>query len=235
MFSVKSVLRNSNSSTNLSGNLSVEATIANVFGTKASESWSKFSHSLSQCLKANPEQMKKIEYLFSENGVVKKKTWEDFLSWFSPLSAVGAYSPSDPNSGGFTMQHILDVCTPVWFHGFLGSAEAQDVLKGKPKGTFLLRFSTSNPGFYALSVAYSGNVGHWRISCAKDVGKNPVYKIDGREYPSLQDIVHTHRDKGEPLKIKQAKPGELTEINLIIPATRKGSAPSASNLTYQNV
>lgn len=232
-FQVRSQLRTGSSSNNLQGNMSVEDIISQTFGTKQSESWARFSQALANAMKSNPEQIKQIEYLFSENGVVKRKTWEDFLSWFSPLSAVGTYNPNDNNSGGYTMQHIVDVCTPIYFHGFLGANEAQDALKNKNKGTFLVRFSTSNPGFYALSVAYSNSVGHWRISCSKEVGKNPIYKIDGRAYTSLQDIVNTHKLGSEALKIKQAKPGELSEVNLITPAPRKGA--NLGNSLYQNI
>lgn len=67
-----------------------------------------------------------------------------------------------------------------WFHGFLGSTEAQKALKGKPDGTFLIRFSTTNPGSYALTVAYSSTVGHWRISCDKKNYETPTFSIDGR-------------------------------------------------------
>ena len=120
----------------------------------------------------------------------------------------------DSTNGGYDVDTILEICTPNWFHGFLSSADAQKGLKGKADGTFLFRFSTTNPGCYSLSAAYSGTVGHckiffWkkknqlknnffltkkgRISCCKDPGKPPTFKIDGREYQTLNEIITTHK------------------------------------------
>ncbi len=109
---------------------------------------------------------------------------------------------------GYDIESILEICTPNWFHGFLSSADAQRGLKGKPDGTFLFRFSTSNPGCYALSAAYSGTVGHWRISCDKEPGQPATFKIDGRDYKSLNEIINVHKFGREALKIKQPRPGQ---------------------------
>jgi hypothetical protein len=42
-----------------------------------------------------------------------------------------------------------------YFHGSLTAYEAEDRLRGKPKGTFLLRFSSSEAGGYALATVLS--------------------------------------------------------------------------------
>lgn len=56
------------------------------------------------------------------------------------------------------MEHILDICNNEFFHGFMESSEAHKLLKGQPEGIYLFRFSTTNPGSYAISVSYSGTV-----------------------------------------------------------------------------
>lgn len=38
-----------------------------------------------------------------------------------------------------------------WFHGFLASAEVQHLLYDKPEGTYLIRFSNSQPDSFALA------------------------------------------------------------------------------------
>jgi len=146
---------------------------------------------------------------------------------------------SDSNNDGYEFETILDICIPAWFHGFLSSNDAQRALRGKPDGTFLLRFSTSNPGSYALSVAYSGTVGHWRISCEKKAFQYPVFKIDGREYKSLDHIVSTHKFGKEPLNIKQPRAGQpnFCYLGALFPRVDPFATPVADNntLLYQNV
>jgi hypothetical protein len=76
---------------------------------------------------------------------------------------------------------------------------AKTLLSFRPIGSFLLRFSSAPP-FFALSVNY-GNVGHWRITVEK-TSQLTIYRIDGRPYKSLYDIVETHSPGNEPLQIK---------------------------------
>lgn len=167
--------------------------------------------------------------------MVSREVWDNFLIWFSPLTQPDLYQTSDEGSGiGYDIEMILDICTPSWFHGFLSSSDAQRGLKGKPDGTYLFRFSTSNPGCYALSASYSGTVGHWRISCIKENGA-PTFKIDGREYKTLNEIVTTHRFGREALKIKQPRPGQADNCFLGSPWPREQHGVEEGNEYYQNV
>ena len=50
-----------------------------------------------------------------------------------------------------------------WFHGNISSIQAEDLLTEKAKGTFLVRFSSSNPGSYAISVNAEESVKHYKI------------------------------------------------------------------------
>jgi hypothetical protein len=197
-----------------------------------------FANTFQAAMNVTTPNMEKIRYLFDKNGVVDRETWENFLIWFSPLAVTDNIYQTQPtdNSGGdgYDIDTIVDICVPLYFHGFLGSSEAQKLLKGKPDGTFLLRFSTSNPGFYALSVAYTGTVGHWRIQCEKPAGQTPTFKIDGREYKSLDHIVNTHKFGREPLKIKQPRPGQPNTCYLGTPYNRTGAAVEPEEF-YQNV
>lgn len=212
----------------------VEGQVTKIFSGKQAETWIKFSGALGSALNTSQQVMNKIQFIFENNGMVEKSTWESFLVWFSPLAAPNLYQTNDVAPDGYDLDDILNTCTPSWFHGFLSSADAQRSLKGKPDGTFLFRFSTSNPGSYALSAAYSGTVGHWRISCARAPGSRPVFKIDNREYTSLSHIVDSHK-AGDPLKIKDPKPGQADSCFLSIPFVRVGSEVEYSDSFYQNV
>jgi len=131
--------------------------------------------------------------------------------------------------GGYTINHILDICAKPYFFGFIDSNASTELLKDTPPGTYLMRFSLSNPGSYVLSVSYCGISTHWRISCSKDIGKNPVYNIEGKDYSSFENIAFVHREKGgEPLKIKKVKPGEPTDLVLTGPCQRPNSQSTVS-------
>jgi len=236
-------LSNSNgSSSSMSNNnttpkTEAEVIVWKVFSNKTSETWDVFSNELQIALGADFSTIQRLQFVFANNGVVERTIWESFLIWFSPLDASNIYQTSggsyDSVGGGYTIDHILSVCTPLWFHGFLSSADAQKGLKGKADGTFLFRFSTTNPGCYALTVAYSSTVGHWRISCEKKQSEQPVFLIDGRQYRSLDDIIQTHSFGREPLNIKSPKPGQA--ISCFLGSFHPRITDIEDNQYYQNV
>jgi len=203
-----------------------ESAVWKLFTGKESETWDIFAATLQVALGTTATVMKRLKFVFETEGMVQKATWETFLIWFTPLDKVGG--------GGYDIDHVMTICTPSWFHGFLSSGDAQKALKGKPDGTYLFRFSTTNPGCYALTVAYSSTVGHWRISCEKKAGENPVFSIDGKPYKSLDDIIQTHRFGREPLTIKSPKPGQATTCFLGTAHPRM-DPQSEDNELYQNV
>jgi len=209
----------------------VEDSVTKAFAGRDSITWSAFATAFGSALNATADQVRQLEYLFNEKGVVKKAVWDQFLQWFTPLVAPDMYQTSTA-AEGWAIDSILEITTPPWFHGFVESTNAQKALKSKSDGAFLFRFSTTNPGCYALSVAYSNTVGHWRISCDKLAGKAAVFKIDGREYRSLKDVVQTHAFGKEPLKIKQPKPNQASTCFLGAPLSRTGAEGGE---LYQNV
>lgn len=83
-----------------------------------------------------------------------------------------------------------------WFHGFLSSIEAERFLERQPPGTFLIRFSKSKPGSFAIAYVDANNrnaVTHTLITCAPPSG----FKIEeaynrsakGRLFVTLNEIV----------------------------------------------
>eukprot|EP00027_Filamoeba_sp_ATCC50430_P000285 CAMPEP_0168556248 /NCGR_PEP_ID=MMETSP0413-20121227/8776_1 /TAXON_ID=136452 /ORGANISM="Filamoeba nolandi, Strain NC-AS-23-1" /LENGTH=632 /DNA_ID=CAMNT_0008587171 /DNA_START=113 /DNA_END=2008 /DNA_ORIENTATION=+ len=132
---------------------SLDDKVSQMFATKDKETWDNFAQALQLTLGANLDKVSQLRYLFDVGGIVTKAMWVEFMKWFSPVS-------SDPDAG-WTIDQMIDICTPHWFHGFMSSQDAQNLLKGQPDGTYLIRFSTSAPGSYALSVSYNETVGHW--------------------------------------------------------------------------
>lgn len=220
-----------------------EASISRLFQGKEEITWEAFAVGFQNAVGAPANLVKKLKFVFEKpekDGLVNRKGWETFLEWFTPLDVKTETEYENPGSvskanpvAGYDFDVVYAICSPQWFHGFVGSTEAQKLLKGKPDGTFLIRFSTTNPGSYALTVAYSNTVGHWRISCEKKNFEIPTFSIDGKFYKSLDDIVQTHRFGREPLQIKSPKPGQTTSCFLGSCLPREDG--EADNMYYQNV
>jgi hypothetical protein len=76
-----------------------------------------------------------------------------------------------------------------WFHGDLDNVEAVEILRDKPKGTFLFRFS-SKKGFLTASVVLKeGEVQHFLVQPL-----NNAYLYNGTTYPTLRDLVKANQD-----------------------------------------
>ena len=64
-----------------------------------------------------------------------------------------------------------------WFHGKIGRVEAENLLKPKEDGLFLVRESTNFPGDYTLCVCFGQKVEHYHI-----IYKNDKLTIDEEEH-----------------------------------------------------
>ena len=71
---------------------------------------------------------------------------------------------------------LWDSVQPIKLHGFVNDAEAQRLLAGRARGTFLLRFSESKPGTLAVSNVHATG----RI--AKTLITVDVHAVPGSEY-----------------------------------------------------
>ena len=70
-------------------------------------------------------------------GYVSKFKFGEFLKGFGPLDQVN--------------QNVQNILSARWFHGFLSSEEAERLIYLQPKGTYLVRFSQSSPGSFAIA------------------------------------------------------------------------------------
>lgn len=64
-----------------------------------------------------------------------------------------------------------------WFHGRIKREEAENLLKPREDGLFLVRESTNFPGDYTLCVCFNEKVEHYRIKYAEN-----KLTIDDDEY-----------------------------------------------------
>lgn len=94
--------------------------------------------------------------------------WSEFLKGFGPLTNVvnNVHTTTNANASACTTPTLADaallrdshcrvqvrnILTAPWFHGFLTSREAELLLEDQPIGTFLIRFSRSSGGSFALA------------------------------------------------------------------------------------
>lgn len=77
-------------------------------------------------------------------GMVKMHTFNDFLKGFGPFE--------------FFSENTLEILSSDWFLGFLGMAEVEYLLQDKPVGTYLVRFSRSVPGSFAIGMRVNSPV-----------------------------------------------------------------------------
>lgn len=87
-----------------------------------------------------------------------------------------------------------ELCQQPWFHGDLTVADACDRLVQLGPGTFLLRFSSSEPGSFTISrVDAMGVVRHHRITPCAGTNTGERFAVGGTVCKKLADLVHSLR------------------------------------------
>ncbi|XP_063770829.1 hematopoietic SH2 domain-containing protein [Pseudophryne corroboree] len=87
-------------------------------------------------------------------------------------------------------QWFLENGIPEWFHGIITRKDAEDLLKDKNPGCFLIRVSESRIG-YSLSYRAADRYRHFMIDVLKD--QQCKLSGDARVYGTLEDLVNFHK------------------------------------------
>lgn len=93
-----------------------------------------------------------------------------------------------------------------WFHGRIKREEAENLLKPREDGLFLVRESTNFPGDYTLCVCFNEKVEHYRIKYAE----NKLTIDDDEYFDNLGQLVehYTLDSDGLCTKLMKAQPKE---------------------------
>lgn len=91
-----------------------------------------------------------------------------------------------------------------WFHGELTLTESQQRLSGLPGGTFLVRFSSTQPGCFTISSLTQGNssIKHQRV--LYDANQQ-IFYFNGGKYASLDDIIKDSNELFIPCPNRDSK------------------------------
>lgn len=144
--------------------------------------WERFFEALSSAcglnLSKDDQALMKHVIDHSGTGHINVYKWSEFLKGFGPLDNI--------------INNVRSILTAPWFYGFLTSREAELLLENHPEGTFLIRFSRSSGGSFALAfVQEPGKILHILVQSCMPSG----FKIEEEEgdkslyFGSLQEIV----------------------------------------------
>jgi len=140
---------------------------------------------------------------FCNDDYVSSFEFSVFLKWFSPLR------------GSFA--RMLEAIKGGLLCGFIPAVEASLLLEGKKEGTYLIRFSKTQPGSYAVSfVDNVGKIKHCLLYSVNPSGltlKNPP-----TVYTSLKDFADHHTSKlkhplGNRWTLKNKLPLDVKDAN----------------------
>jgi len=133
-----------------------------------------------KCLKALLATQPKSQTTTNKNETVALRNWGKILQWFGAIRDPEA----TPTNTATFMDDVTNILKQPWFHGDTDLQRAQELLSGKPAGTFMIRFS-SLEGWYTISQIHGRIIQHQRI------GHQPgdPYVIENDSYNSLLDLV----------------------------------------------
>lgn len=123
---------------------------------------------------------------------VTLEAWGNALQWFGPL---------DPQATAF-LANITNVASKGWFFGDISRIEAESRLRAANKGSFLIRFSASQPGSFTISFLYSPQTGPKHIRINRNDKGELVYA--DAAYTNLDDFI---RAQQRSLNLKMYCPG----------------------------
>lgn len=93
-------------------------------------------------------------------------------------------------------------CVVRWFHGKITREEAENLLKPRTDGLFLIRESTNFPGDYTLCVCFQNKVEHYRVKT-----KSGKHTIDDEEFfDNLEKLIEHYKNDADGLCTKLVKP-----------------------------
>lgn len=92
----------------------------------------------------------------SHTGQISSLRWNEFLKGFGPLAKC--------------LYNLQEMLAKPWFHGFLSRDDATKLLEVEPKGTFMVRFSSTKPGSFSLAHTMDNLVVNHVIVHTRDNG-----------------------------------------------------------------
>ncbi|XP_029362853.1 GRB2-related adapter protein-like isoform X1 [Echeneis naucrates] len=94
------------------------------------------------------------EISFQKGDIIKVTEMEDDSCWFTA---------EIQGKRGYVPENYISLLPHTWFAGRVSRLEAEQRLRWKDTGVFLVRESESAPGEFSVSVSYGDRVEHFRV------------------------------------------------------------------------
>src|SRR3990167_1413706 len=118
--------------------------------------------------------------LLGKSKIVDITRFGQVCAWFGPLEA------SD------FLDKVVRTLKEKWFHGDVTQEQAEDRLTDQPKGSFLVRFSSSAPGCFTIShISKKQQLCHQRVTYIPSKG----FEFWNVHYQSLRELIKEQRKK----------------------------------------
>ncbi|XP_060101402.1 GRB2-related adapter protein 2 isoform X3 [Heteronotia binoei] len=90
---------------------------------------------------------------------------------------------------GYVPKNFIDLHIPSWFHEGVSRHQAENKLREKGVGCFIVRASQNSPGDFSISVRHEDDVQHFKVM--KDTKGN--YFLWSEKFPSLNKLVEYYK------------------------------------------
>jgi len=121
----------------------------------------------------------KLVLVEGRDDLVTIEKFSKVLEWFGPFTKDRKFA-----------DHVTDTIRIPGFYGDLSSKEAEQAMAGKKPGSYMIRFSSQQPGFYTItSMGDDNSLKHYRIKHKAGLG----FVLGDKEYPTLAALIKTHR------------------------------------------
>ncbi|KAM9843639.1 GRB2-related adapter protein 2a isoform 2-T3 [Aulostomus maculatus] len=128
---------------------------------------------------------------------------------------------------GLVPQNYIDMQTPRWFHESATRSAAEDLLRSKDVGDFVIRGCQSSPGDFSISVRHETDVQHFRVM--RD--NKGQYFLWSKKFTSLNKLVEFYKttsiSKTREIYLNDGSPDSRGPSKG--PPMKRGSLPEQSN------
>ncbi|XP_053113060.1 GRB2-related adapter protein 2 [Hemicordylus capensis] len=90
---------------------------------------------------------------------------------------------------GYVPKNFIELHTPSWFHEGVSRHEAENMLRDKAVGSFIVRASQNSPGDFSISVRHEEDAQHFKVM--KDT--KGFYFLWSEKFESLNKLVEFYR------------------------------------------
>ncbi|KAK5855856.1 hypothetical protein PBY51_007496 [Eleginops maclovinus] len=129
---------------------------------------------------------------------------------------------------GFVPQNYIEMQTPGWFQENASRNAAEDILRHKDVGDFVIRGCQSSPGDFSISVKHESDVQHFKVM--KD--NKGQYFLWSEKFTSLNKLVEFYKStsisKTREIYLKDGSTDSKSPPT--VPMAKRGSLPEQRNM-----